>query len=176
MQPHRPADRRCDILNPEQGVADQELAHFVAGVIEYQRTPIRMFSLPRVGVFIEVSAVKKAESVLILGEMGRHPVENDTNTCLMAGIDELHKLVGRAETTGSSKIVGDPIAPRAIKRVFSHRQQFDMGVTHSNKIRNKSVDHVFVADPVIVFRTLPGTEVDFVNIDRRADVLFCCRC
>ena len=59
-------------LDPEQRITDQELANFIASIIEDIRSPIGMFAQSWVGMFIEMRAVKEAQTVCILREMGRH--------------------------------------------------------------------------------------------------------
>ena len=47
-------------IKPKQGVADEEVADFVAAVIENECVPVRMLALPRVGVLVEMGAVEIA--------------------------------------------------------------------------------------------------------------------
>ncbi len=40
------------LFQPENGVADQKLGHFIAAVVEHIGSPIRLRALPRIGMFV----------------------------------------------------------------------------------------------------------------------------
>ena len=47
-------------VEPEQRVGEQEIAHFVAAVVEDQRAPVGMLALPRIGMLVEARAVERS--------------------------------------------------------------------------------------------------------------------
>jgi hypothetical protein len=67
------------LLQPEEGVGNEERAHFVAAVVEDQRAPVELLALARVGVLVERGAVEEDQAVSVLGEMRRHPIDNHAN-------------------------------------------------------------------------------------------------
>ena len=64
------------VVEPEQAVGDEEIAHLVAAVVEDERAPVGVLALARVAVFVEVGAVELGQPVCVLGEMARHPVQD----------------------------------------------------------------------------------------------------
>src|SRR5258706_10325434 len=65
---------------PEQGIGYEKIAHFTATIVKDVGTPFLVFPFARIGIFIEVSAVKVTQGVPILGEMRGHPVEKNADT------------------------------------------------------------------------------------------------
>ena len=63
-----------EMFHPVQSVADEEIFHLVPAVIKNLRSPVRMFSLPGIRMFIDSRAVKHCQAVGIFGEMRRYPV------------------------------------------------------------------------------------------------------
>ena len=56
------------LVEPEQGVGEQEVADLVAAVVEDHRAPVGMLALARVGVLVERRAVEAAQAVASLGK------------------------------------------------------------------------------------------------------------
>ena len=81
------------IAKPEFGRAHQEGSDLVPTVVKDLGAPLLMFALSRVGVFVAGLAVKVGKTVCVSREVGRNPVENDTDTVLVALIDKIHKIV-----------------------------------------------------------------------------------
>ncbi len=92
---HRVATDAVDVVlvEPEQGVGDEEVADLVAPVVENQRSPVAMLALTRIGVFVERRAVKAPQAVAVAGEVGRHPVQNHADAVLMAKVDKIHEVL-----------------------------------------------------------------------------------
>ena len=116
-------------LEPEQRTVQEKRAHLVASIVEDERAPIAVFPFSRVFMLVKGSAVKTGQTVCIFGEMSRHPVENDPKTIGVAGVDERLEIFGRPEPACRRKETDDLIAPRPRKRMFQHRQQFDVRIT-----------------------------------------------
>ena len=61
------------LLDPEQRIRDQEIAHFVAAVVEDLRAPLRVLAAPRIGVLVQVRAVELGEPVRVAAESAPAP-------------------------------------------------------------------------------------------------------
>src|SRR5260370_12916743 len=134
-------------VEPEKSVCDQEVTYFVPTVVEDQRSPIAVFSLPRIGVFIKPCSVELSQSEGILGEMARNPVQNDSDAFLVAAIDEMTKLVRIPKTARWRIITGDLVTPGTVKRMLGDGQEFDLGVAHffdipDQPIRELALTHI----------------------------------
>ena len=70
-----------------------------------------MFLFQRIGIFIAAVAVKFEKACGILGEVGRHPVEDDGNAVLMENVDHFHELSGSAIAGGGGIIAYYLISP-----------------------------------------------------------------
>src|SRR5262249_4718884 len=114
-------------VEPEKRAVEQEFRDFDAAVIVDQRVPVAVQPLPRIGVLVELAAVEFGKAVRIVGEMPRHPVEQNADPGLMASVDEELKIAWAAEPAGWCEKSGRLISPRAIERKFGDRQQLDMG-------------------------------------------------
>ena len=118
------------LLQPEQRVRNQERAHFVAAVVEDQRAPVAMLALARVGVLVERRAVEVGQPVRVLREVRRHPIDDHADARLVAAVDEVHEIVGRAEARGGREVADHLVAPRSGERMLHDGQQFDVRVAH----------------------------------------------
>src|SRR5262249_60751495 len=85
------------LLEPEQRVRQEEVADFVAPVVEDQRAPVAVLALPWVGVLVERGAVEAREAVRVFGKVAGNPVEDDADPRLVAAIDERLEVSGRPE-------------------------------------------------------------------------------
>ena len=70
-----------------------------------------MKALARIGVLVEVRAVEVGEAVLVVGEVRRHPVENDADVVLVEVVHEVLEVLRRAEARGGREVSGDLVAP-----------------------------------------------------------------
>ena len=126
-------------VKPEQGIGDKIIAHLVAPVIVDEGSPLRMRTEPGILVFIEGGAVEIAEAVAVLGEMGRHPVEDDPDVLLMTLVDEVHEILRDAVSAGDAEGSGDLIAPGFIEGMFHDRHQLNMGESKLCDVGDKLV-------------------------------------
>ena len=109
------------LVEPEQGVADQEVGDLGAAVVEDVGVPVVVVPLARVGVLVEVGAVEVAQAVLVVGEVGGDPVEDHADAAAVQGVDQGHEVVGRAEPAGRGEVADRLVAPRAVERVLGRR-------------------------------------------------------
>src|ERR1700730_4883248 len=98
-----------------------------------------MRPLARVGVFIQVRAVEFGESVSVTREVCGGPVEEDAQSGVMAAVDKLHEISGRAVTAGGGEVTDGLIAPGAVEGVLHDGQQLDVGVTKLFHVRNELI-------------------------------------
>ena len=71
------------LIQPIKGTADQKTFHLVTTVIKNVAFPIRMIALFWIRMFEEMSAIKIGKAMLIIREMGRHPIKDHANIILM---------------------------------------------------------------------------------------------
>ena len=69
----------------------------------------------------EMATIEVGQSMLIIGEVGRHPIENNAQAILVKMINEKHKILRRAVSAGWRKVVAGLVTPRAIKRMLGDR-------------------------------------------------------
>ena len=81
------------LVIPVQRVADEEVLHLILTVIEDLRAPVRMLALSRVRILIGRSAVEIRQSLRILWEVRRYPVEDHADTMLVKIIHQVHELL-----------------------------------------------------------------------------------
>src|SRR6185436_13026153 len=84
------------LVDPVERVRDEEIANFVAAIVEDQRAPVGMLTETRIFMLEQRSAVETTQSVVVLRKMRRYPIEQNPNPVLMEEIDEVAKVVGRA--------------------------------------------------------------------------------
>ena len=110
--PHPRAARRCDTSQPEQRVGDQEVADFVAAVIEDQRAPVGVLALSRVGVLVEMRAIEERQAMLRLcGKCAGTQSRITPMPCLVAVVDEVHEVFWRAIAARRRVIARSPDSP-----------------------------------------------------------------
>ena len=157
------------LVEPEQRVGDEEVAHLVAAVVEDQRAPVRVRAAARVGVLVQRGAVEAGEREVVAREVRRHPVEDHAEPVLVQAVDELAEVVGRAEARRRGEVARHLVAPRARERVRHHRQQLDVGEAHVLRVGAQLVGQLEVGQrPVALERVQPPrAEVDLVDRHRR---------
>ena len=72
------------LVEPEQGVGDEEVADLVAAVVEDQRAPVAMLAAAGIGMLVQGRAVELPQAVAVAGEVGGHPVEDHADVVLVA--------------------------------------------------------------------------------------------
>ena len=118
-------------LEPEQGVAEEEVADLGAAVVEDLRAPVAMLAQAGVFVLVEVRAVEVAEPVDVAGKVGGDPVEDHADAVPVQRVDEVGEVVGRAEPRRGREVADRLIAPLAVERMLADRHQLDVGEVQS---------------------------------------------
>ncbi len=160
------------LLQPEQGVRDQEVPHLVAAEIEDQRAPLAVLALARVRVLVEGRAVEVDQTVGVLGEVPGHPVENDADAGLVAAVDEVHEVVGGPEAGSRREVADHLVAPGAGERMLQDRQQLDVRVAHLLHVGDQRIRHLPVTQQPVVRPAHPGAEVDLIDRKRFLQPVF----
>ncbi|OPZ88281.1 MAG: hypothetical protein BWY75_01677 [bacterium ADurb.Bin425] len=102
-------------VEPKHGIAQKEVAYFVASIIKDIGAPFAMLALTGVGMFIKMGAVKKAEGMSVPRKMRRHPVDDHAYISLVQAINQEHQVFRRAKSGSGSKVAGGLIAPTTIQ-------------------------------------------------------------
>ena len=154
------------LLHPVKGVADQEILYFIFAVVKHLGAPVRVFALAGVSVFEQGLSVKISQSMGVLGEMGRNPVQDDADSGAVEIIHKIHEVLWRAVPGGGCKISGYLITPGTVKWMFCDAHQFNMGITHLLHIGRQFMGRLGVCiEPVLFFPVFlaPRTKVYLVN-------------
>ena len=152
-------------VDPEQRVRNQKILHFVAAVVEDERAPVRMRAFARIGVLVKMRAIEERQAVRVAREMRGRPIENHSDAFLMAAVDEVHKIFGRAKSAGHGEISDGLIAPRFVEWMLHYGHHLDVRVAHSLDVRNQLIGELAVGEPAVSFiaSSPPRTEMHFVN-------------
>ena len=155
-------------VEPEKRVADQEVFHLAAAVVENECAPVLMLAEAGILVLVERAAVVAREAVGVLREMPGHPIENHADAGLVTAVHEIPKLVGISEAARRRVVVHHLIAPGAVERMLHHRHQLDVGESHFLHIRDESVAEFAVAEEAVAILgdPLPRPDVDLVDAHR----------
>ncbi len=112
-----------ELLEPEQRIGDEEVAHLSAAEVEDQGAPVRVLAAARVRVLVQGSAVELCQRPRILGEVRGDPVDDHSDAGLMEPVDQVAQVVGGAEARGGREVRRDLVAPGGTVRVLGHRQE-----------------------------------------------------
>ncbi len=120
-------------------------------------------------MLVQRGAVEAGQTIGVGREVGRHPVEDDSQSGGMALIDEPGEGFGWAEPGTGRELAERLVSPGAAERVFHDRQQFDVGESHAAGVRDQQRCQIV---PVIYahrggWRPRPGMHL----IDRDGRVL-----
>ena len=156
------------LLEPEGGGGEQEALHLGPAVVKDPGSPGGVLALAGVLVLVAGAAVELVEAVLILAEVGGHPVQNDADAGLVHPVDEVHKVLRCAVAGGGGEVAGALVAPAGVIGVLGDGQQLDVVEAHLLDVGGQPVRQVPVADEVTVLLTPPGAQVDLVDVQRGA--------
>src|SRR5262245_34102507 len=121
-------------------------------------------------MLVQRGPVKTAEAMRIVGEMSRHPIQNDGETLAVACIDQGGKVGWTTEATGGREKSGRLIAPGSVEWMFADRQEFDMGEAHVARVGRQFLRQLAVAQPTAAMLRMPPprSQMDFIDRYRRA--------
>ena len=158
-------------VHPEHGAGDQEAFNFLHAVVEDHGAPLFVFAAAGVGVLVAWGAVEHVQAVTVLRKMGRNPIQNDADACLVELVHKGHEVLWGAIAAGGGKIARDLIAPAAIERILGDGQQFNMGVAHIFYVGNQLVGQlcIVVRGAVLGILHLPAASLHLVDGHRAVD-------
>src|ERR1700732_873529 len=95
-----------------------------------------------------MGAIELSETVGVAREMSGSPIEDDSDSGIVAAVDEIHEVRGRAIAAGGrgraiaaggSVIAQRLVAPGAVEGMLHDGQQFDVGVAEVSYVRDKLI-------------------------------------
>src|SRR5918999_400106 len=95
----------------------------LAAIVENQRSPLGVLPPTRVLVLVQRRSIEAPQRKIVLGEMGRYPVQNDTKPGTVAVIDQVAEIIRRAITCCGRKIGAHLISPRTGKWVLGQGEK-----------------------------------------------------
>ena len=122
-----PQPVRVELLQPVDGVRDQEVAHLRASEVEDQCAPVRLLAALRVGMLVQRRAVELRQRPAVPREVRGHPVQDHPDAGPVQAVDQVAELVRRAEPGGWRVVGGHLVAPGAAERVLGNRQELHVG-------------------------------------------------
>ena len=155
-------------VEPAHRAGHQERSDLVAAVVEDRRVPVGVVALPRIGVLEQVRAVEFVESVRVVGEVRRNPVENHADAALVEAIDHRHQVARRAVAGTRGEEPGGLVAPRPVERVLHDREELDMGEPVGEHVIGDWIGEFVVAREALSVGDVatPRSEVQLVDRDR----------
>ncbi|EPH44640.1 putative Linear gramicidin synthase subunit C [Streptomyces aurantiacus JA 4570] len=107
-----------ELLAPVSGVGDKEVAYFLAAVVEGEGSPVGVFGTPGVVRLVEGLAVERRQRPVVLGEVGRNPVDDHPDAGLVQGVDEVFEVAACpaepaqvVEADAGRRRAGEPVVP-----------------------------------------------------------------
>ena len=125
-------------VEPEERVAEQEVADLGPAVVEDLGAPVAVLAEPRVGMLVEMRAVEVAQAVRVVGEVGGDPVEDHAVAVPVHGVDEVGEVVGRAESRRRGEVADRLVAPAPVERVLGDRHQLDVREVRVVEVRRRA--------------------------------------
>jgi hypothetical protein len=156
------------LLQPEDRIADQEVADLVAPVVEDQAVPLRVEAQARVLVLVQVRAVEAREGMRVGREVRRHPVQEDADALLVQRVDEDHQVLRRAVARARCVVPGGLVAPGAVEGVLVTGISSTCVKPRVVAVHGQAPRQVAVVEEATVLLALPRAQVHFVDGDRRA--------
>ena len=157
------------LVIPVQRVSDEEVLYLILTVIKDLRAPVRMLTLPRVGILIGRGTVEIRQSLRILREVCRYPVEDHADAMLVKIIHQVHELPRRAMTARRCEIAGHLISPAGVKRMLCDSHQLHVGVAHIVTVLRELMCRLRIGiEAVFLLAVLlpPGAEMTLINRHR----------
>ena len=102
------------------------------------RIPVRVPASSRVFVLVDMHCHQNAPGRVRHWEVGRHPVDDDADTILVALVHEEFEIIRCCHNGWWEKTIRRADTPRAVKRVFADRQYFYVGVAHGLDVGNQN--------------------------------------
>ena len=160
-------------MRPEVRTGGEEALHLGASEIKDPGAPVLVLPLGGVAVFVAARAIVFVQAKLILGEMRRYPIHDDTDAGLMQGIHQCHKVVRGAVAAAGGVVACHLVAPGAIIGVLGGGQQLHMGIAHFGQVGGQLLRQLQIGVIVPIGIAPPGTDMQLVDIHRQAAGILC---
>ena len=157
-----------ELLEPVEGVREEEVPHLVAAVVEDERAPVGMRAAARVGVLVQRGAVEARERPLVPREVRGDPVQQHADPLRVQRVDERTKVVRLAERRVRCVVAAHLVPPRRPERMLHHRHQLDVGEPELDHVLRQLLGEVEPAEPLP-----PRARVDLVDRHRRRQRVRC---
>ena len=148
----------------EQGGADEKAPHVRAGIVKDVGAPLGVLAHAGVGVLVQGGAVETAQAVLVLGEVGGHPVDDDADAGVVEDIHEGHEVLGDAVAAGGGEVARYLVAPAALEGVLRDGQQLHMGVAHLPAVLRQGGGNDLVIGEDLILLLAPGAQVHLIDV------------
>src|ERR1700722_1122664 len=109
------------LVEPKKSVPGQKALDLAAAVIEHESVLVRLLSLARIGVFIQMGSVKITQAGFVLWKVRRNPIQDDTYAALMKLVHQKHKIRRSPEAAGGCEIANGLITPGTVEWVLRKR-------------------------------------------------------
>ena len=154
-----------ELLQPEAGAPQEEVAHLGPAVVEDVGTPDGVLPDARVGVLVEGRPVEAAQPVPLLGEVRRHPVQEHPQVVGVAGVHKRLQVLRRPVAGRGGVVPRDQVPPGGVGRVLGHRHQLHVGVAQVAHVGGQVPGQLAVGQgPVALLRdAAPGAGVHLVD-------------
>ena len=147
-----------EFLAPVDRIGHEEIAHLCPAEVEDVGAPIGMLSALGIGVLVERCAVEARQRPVVLGEVGRHPVDDHTDPRLVEAVDEVAQVVRTAKARRGSEVGRDLVAPRASEGMGSDGEELHVGEALVDDVRRE-----LLGELAIVQAGTPRAEVHLVD-------------
>src|SRR5262245_28952514 len=102
-------------------------------------------------MLVERGAVEVGETVRIVREVARKPVEQHGDSGAMAVVDQRLEIGGGTKAAGRCKQAGRLIAPRTVERMLAYGQELDMSKAEVADIAGQLVRQLPIGEPAAAF-------------------------
>ena len=162
-----PEARNAETVDPGKGASDQKASHFGPAVIEDQRVPFGMPSLPWVLMLEKTSPVKPGEGELVGWEMGGYPIDDHSYSRILACIHQDLEFAWRTIPVRGCVEARYLIAPGSTEGIFAGRKKLHVRETHVEEVRGQAIGQFQIAQGAILMLVkLPGTKMHLINRKR----------
>ena len=160
-------------LGPEQGAADQKIAHFAPAQVVDQGVPVAVHAFARVGVLIQRGAVKAGQRMFVRRKVCGHPVQQHLQAQRVRARHKAAQGGGLAITGRWGKQMGGLVAPGAVERVLVNGHEFQVGKAQVHHVGQQAVGQRVPLQPGTI-GVAPGAHVHFVNAHGRVQGVGAC--
>ena len=98
---------------------------------------MRMCSLSRICMLIQMTSVKTCKAVQISWEMSRYPIKYYSDSLLMQIVYKVHEIIRCTVSACRTVIPCHLIAPTCIKRMLHYRHNLHMSIIHLLYVNRK---------------------------------------